>query len=40
MNLEGKKLEVRERTVLISWKTRSDFCICSNGTLAGSYGYL
>ena len=40
MDLEGRNLEVGNGEYPDPWQTCADFRICTDGTLAGSYGYL
>ena len=40
LTLEGQKLEVTNGRHVKPWKPSADLCICSDGTLAGSYGNL
>ena len=40
MDLEGKMLEVKNGDIPDFGKTCAYVCICTDGSLAGSYGYL
>ena len=39
-NIDGKVIEVKEGDTMSLGKTRSSICICSNGSLARSYGNI
>ena len=40
LDLEGHQIIVDNGGDPFPWKSRSDFCICTDGSLAGGYGHL